>query len=102
MERGIIKWRAFNSVTNTKEMLHEEAKNTELIPMPILSEEQLNNIENTLIFGFYSAKILNIHYYKNGKIYIKNSTIKKIDSAMQTITLSDNSILLFKQIVKIQ
>ncbi len=102
MERGIIKWRPFHSVTNTTVMLREENKKTGLKKMPVLSDDQINDLEKKIIFSFYSAKPISINYYKNGMVYTKNGSIKKIDDIKHTITLSDNTILFFNQIIKIQ
>ena len=100
MERGIIKWRPFNSVINTKEMLNECVNKTNTITMPILSEDQITLLENKIIFSYYSKKIVTVKYYRNGKIYNITGIIKKIDSITHTINLN-NTTILFKQIITI-
>ncbi len=102
MDRGIIKWRPFHSVTNTITMLDEENKKLSTRKMPVLSDDQISELERQIIFSFYSAKEISINYYKDGLIYTKNDYIKKIDSIMHTITLADNTTLFFNQIIKIQ
>ena len=49
IERGIIKWMPFNSVISSKEVVNSILKEKSKIKMPILSEEQVINIEKTLI-----------------------------------------------------
>jgi hypothetical protein len=102
MERGIIKWRPFDSVTNTKALLSAETERINIKKMPLLSDEQIEELEKQVLFAFYTHKIISIKYYKNNNIYDKNGTIKKIDGINHTITLVDNTTLFFNQIINIQ
>ena len=102
MERGIIKWRPFNSVMDTKKVLAEEKRQMAKTTMPSLSEDQITEIEQKIITFFFSQNKAKIIYYKNGYVYSLNSLIKKIDSITKTIYLENNIILVFQQIINIQ
>ena len=102
MERGIIKWRPFNSVINTKKMLEEESLNQHYIEMPELSEEQLYYIQNKIEFSYYSKIKVTINYFKNNHIFKITGQIKKIDNVNHLIKLNDNTTLFFNQIINIQ
>lgn len=99
-DRGIIKWQPFESVTSTKSMIREINKEKSKIKHPLLSEEQINEIEQNLLLAFYEQNEIEIFYYKTGSIIKVKSNIKKIDSIHHKIYLK-NITLLFEQIVRI-
>ena len=101
-DRGMIKWQPFDSVTSTKKMTKEIAKSKNKIEMPILSEDQLIQIENNLKEAYYNSNDVTITYYFNGVLIKKNVKIKRLDYVKKQIRLSDNTLLYYKQIVKIK
>lgn len=62
MNRNKIKWLPFNSIINTQETLKERQIISSKHSMPILSEEQINELEENIIFNYYAKKksLLNI------------------------------------------
>ncbi len=102
MERNKIKWLPFNSVINTEQMLKQESQNSLIFTMPELSEEQINTLEEKIIFSYYSKKNIIIEYFQNNHIYKIKSQIKKIDSINHLIILNDNTNLFFNQIINLQ
>ncbi len=97
-DRGMIKWQPFDSVIEgskvKKQIMHEKEK----IDKPVLSEEEIYELEQKIINAYYLQTEININYYQNG--YIKNikSKIKKIDYIYKIIYLN-NQKLLFNQIL---
>ena len=98
-DRGFIKWAPFNSIINGKKVIHEVLDEKNKVKMPILSDEQKNNIEKSLLLHFYDNEIIQIDYFYAGKIYLLKGNIKKIDSIYHKIYL-DNYILYFDQIIR--
>lgn len=99
-DRGMVKWAPFNSVIPSKEIICSIQKEKEKIKMPLLSEDQKQNIENKLIEAFYEHKIINIAYFYDDRIIHKCGKIKKIDFTFHKIYFN-NQTLIFEQIIKI-
>jgi uncharacterized protein (DUF1015 family) len=81
-------------------MLKEEKEIKRLAKMPILDESQLNEIENKIMWAYYTQNKICLEYYKYGHFYKINCYIKKIDPINKVIITSSQS-LFFKQILKI-
>ena len=99
-DRGMIKWAPFNSVVNGKKIIYEILDDKSKIKKPILSDEQIDNLEKKLLLHFYDHEEVKIDYFYNGKIYPLKGNIKKIDSIYHKIYLN-NLILYFDQIIKV-
>lgn len=102
MNRNKIKWLPFNSIINTQETLKERQIISSKHSMPILSEEQINELEENIIFNYYAKKEVIIKYFQNGYIFTIKSVIKKIDDINHLIILSNNTTLFFNQIITLQ
>lgn len=100
MDRKMLKWAPFESVVSTnkvmKEVMHEKNK----IKKPILSIEQVEDIENKIINAYRDQDNINISYYEKGYIYNINSYIKKIDCINKLVYLN-NKIIYFNQITNV-
>ncbi|MBR1416555.1 MAG: YolD-like family protein [Bacilli bacterium] len=101
-DRGMIKWQPFDSLTNTKQMKHKLELEKQKVSMPILSDDQLQLIENNIKESYYSKSYIKIYYYFNGTILNKKCKIKFIDYPKKQITISDNTIIYYKQIVEVK
>lgn len=99
-ERGIIKWRPFDSVISGNKVVKELLKERSKIKRPILSEEQENNLEQKLVIAFYTNSEVKVAYFNNGKINNFQDQIKKIDSIYHKIYFCHHT-LLFEQIIEI-
>jgi hypothetical protein len=100
-DRGMLKWQPFDSVTSTKQMVLDILKQKDYQVMPTLSEEQINDIAETILEGYYNKTLVKISYYYAGKIYLKITKIKYLNKLKEQIILSDQTIIGFKQIIKI-
>lgn len=100
-DRGMIKWAPFNSVINNKYIINSLIKEKSRISQPILSNEEMLEIEEKIINAYYSKSYVTITYYQNG--YLENiaGKIKKIDKIYKIIYLEKTS-LFFKQIMNIK
>ena len=101
-DRGMIKWAPFDSVIGTKKLCYDILKEKDYIQIPILSQEQLEDIESNILSSYYSKSNLKITYYYMGKIYNTNSKIKYIDKYKNQIILNNGKILFFKQILGVK
>lgn len=101
LDRGIIKWQPFNSVTPSSSIINKIIKEKQKINKPILSEEQFENIQNSLLEAYNNEIQTNIEYYKNGIILKESTIIKILDLSHNRIILNTNKIIYFNQIIKI-
>ena len=101
LDRGIIKWAPFNSVTPSKELINRLSKEKLKISKPVLSEEQLENLQNNLFEAYNNELESIIRYYKNGMILNEKSKIKVLDLSHNRIILNNNKAIYFNQIITI-
>ena len=101
-DRGIIKWQPFESLTPSKKIIQSLVLEKSKITKPILSEEELATIENTIIDAYYCKEIIEISYFKNGFIQKTTSKIQKIDHIYKMVYLTNNLKLLFSQIIQVE
>lgn len=99
-DRGIIKWLPFNSLVNNKEVLYKVLKDKERQARPILSDDEISDIEKSIIDAYYTKDTIKITYYKNGYLYEEEGNVKKIDSSNKLIYFN-NLKLLFNQIIEV-
>lgn len=100
-DRGIVKWAPFNSVINGNQLLDEINYERNRISKPILSEEQIADLEENIITAYSERSIINLYFYKNGCINIINGQITKLDSANKIITINNKTRIYFNNIIDI-
>ncbi len=99
-ERGIIKWQPFNSCFNSEKILSDINNTKNRKPFPILSEDQIKNIEEKIIESFNLQLIITITYYYDGKINDIMGQINFLDITNKKIGIG-KQIIYFKQIINI-
>lgn len=99
-DRGMIKWQPFNSIIPSKQMIKDILTEKTKIKKPLLSDEQIQDIENKLIECYYEKVPIKINYYFQGNILATKGVIKKIDFTYHKIYLN-NQVLIFEQIISI-
>lgn len=99
-DRGMIKWQPFNSVISSQKIITDILKEKNKITRPVLSNENIKEIEDKLIDSYYCQTTINIHYYTAGIIKTIKAKIKKIDYVSKIIYLNNLKIY-FKQILSI-
>lgn len=100
-DRGIVKWAPFNSVINGNQLLDEINYERNRISKPILSEEQIADLEENIIIAYSERSIINLYFYKNGCINIINGQITKLDPANKIITINNKTRIYFNNIIDI-
>lgn len=101
-DRGMIKWQPFDSLTSSKKMVQHILHEKEKIPKPVLSEEQLREIQEKLWEGYHNQLNLRITYFFQGKYQVKqNVLILEIQVNQKRILFEDSSFLYFDQIIHV-
>ncbi len=100
-DRGIIKWQPFNNIIEEKYLIEKMILEKNKITKPILSSEQIEEIEQKIIESYYEQEIITIIYYQNGSLLKTTAKIQYIDTTYKKIYLNNQKILLFSQIIQI-
>lgn len=101
-DRGMIKWAPFASVVDPNYLVNNICEKKNKIEKPIFTEEILNEFEELIKYSLETKEIINIEYYKNGKIYKIKESVIKINALSKNIYLTNNIKLHFNNIVNIQ
>ena len=91
-QRGMKKWMPFNALEHYDDYINTTYEYKEKIERPTLSEEQKEEINNSLII--YNHDEVEITYFKQGEIRKIQGIINKIDVPYQTLTINKIKILL--------
>ena len=78
-DRGMKKWRPFASMpeqyTGLQEVINKQAE----VPQPLLTEEQMEQINFTLIEALHTNKQVYLTYYKKGQCITEKGFIQFVD-----------------------
>ena len=97
--RNEIKWAPFESLFQTNEIVQELERKRTIHEKPVLSEDELEEIEKNVLFSYHTHSHITVLYYYQGVNYQKSCIITAIDS--NKIFFQDHSSLYFEQILKI-
>ena len=100
IDRGIIKWQPFDSCFSSQSIINEIVKEKEKIRMPILSDDQLEYIQDKIIDAYNLKTEVKLQYYYDGNIFEEKGKIQYINSKEKKICLNKKFIYL-KQILNI-
>lgn len=94
--RGIVKWQAFKTLPEQYEQLDQYIEDQNKIEMPLLSNEQLLEIDEAIHEKLEKKLAVEVEYWKDG--YIKNLTgfIKKVDvleGLIKIINVTNNQVV---------
>ena len=95
-DRGMMKWRAFNAVIPAKELL----KKDEPFHMPILSKDEISELEETIADSYYAHSEIELEFFENKKLLKIKGVVTKIDSTSKNIIINSKKIN-FRQIYHI-
>ena len=85
--RSKAKWAPFNAVAPGEEMIKEVLKRKNIVKMPILSDDQITEIENKLINSYNNQIKINIKYFRGGRYYLREGIVDNIDVLGRKIVL---------------
>ena len=100
-DRGMVKWAPFNSVINGNQVLKEIKFVKSKMSKPVLSEEQIANLEEKIITSYSENSMIKLYYYKNEHINIINGRITKLDSVNKKIIINNKTSIYFNNIIDI-
>lgn len=98
-ERGMIKWRPFDNFGSSETMIKEINKERNIITMPSLSEEEINEFNDKIIYYYETKDIIDLKYFYNGYIYKLKGIISSINNKYLVIS---NKKIYFNQITWIK
>ena len=101
INRDIIKWQPYDSLVSSQKMINSIVNEKAKINKPILSSDQLNQLNDLIIEYFYEQINIIIKYYKNNNIYKTAGIIIDLNQSNKTITLNTNVKLHISQILQI-
>ncbi len=90
--RGKIKWQAFKTIPEQYEILEQYVKDQNKIPMPLLSDDQLEELNEKVHEKIKTNRIAEISYWEDGYITILSCYIQKLDTleSIMLIKREDN------------
>jgi len=97
--RGMIKWKPFNSLLN-KNDIQEILKKKALIQRPIIMEDKIIEINNTLIESINNNLKVEITYFNKGLLNKQIGIIEKINKIDKYILINKKRIY-FKNLINI-
>ena len=100
MQDRSIKWAPFDSVINSTNTLNEVNNKRNIITKPILSDDQIELLNERIFESFTNHIKINLYIYSNEKILKLNGYINNINKYKKCITFNKNYIY-FNQILKI-
>ncbi len=96
-DRGMKKWRPFSSVVPSRELKYAPSS----VPLPDLSEGQIEEYEEFLKFSLYTHSSLKVTYIENANIFHMEDYVTRFDQIKKDIYFSKKK-LNFRQIVEIE
>lgn len=88
VDRGIIKWNAFDALVGYSSMLEEMRYRLGKKSRPILSEDDFEAMNRNLQEALQTKRDIELKYYHDGYIRFTFGTVKKVDFTRKEITLS--------------
>ncbi|MGS0667657.1 YolD-like family protein [Staphylococcus arlettae] len=88
--RGSVKWQPFASIPEQYEQIAQYIEDQNKIDKPLLSDDQLQQLNETLVFKMFNDPHINVRYFSNGYIKEKEGVIHKVDPYTQTLHLYEN------------
>lgn len=99
--RGEVKWQPFNAVVPASEVLQELKEKRNQQKLPILSEDDKENLEQNIQKAYHTKEKIQIIYFWKNQFYRKLGIIDHFNFQNKQIYFDDHTSLYFEQITKI-
>lgn len=99
--RNEVKWAPFNSLINGNKLIKELEQENTKVSKPILSEDQLEAINEKIFEATTTKSLINIKYYQKGNMYFEKGIINFLNRNNQYI-LINNLKIFCNQIISIE
>lgn len=96
-DRGMKKWRPFNSVTSKEELLRKPACDD----FPNLSQYEIQEFEELLEYSLYTHSKVHIAFIENGSRKSIDDYVEKLDPIKKDVILKSRKIN-FRQIYEVK
>lgn len=90
-QRGMVKWQPFASLPEQANYINNLIYKMNKIERPILSEDQLNELNEKLFVCFENKETICLEYFYDGYIYLVEGIIIKINPIKKTIIIENNN-----------
>lgn len=90
-QRGMVKWQPFASLPEQANYINKLIYEMNKIERPILSEDQLNELNETLFRAFENKEQIALEYFHDGYIYLVEGIIIKIDPIKKSLIVENNN-----------
>nr|CEG62417.1 hypothetical protein [Staphylococcus saprophyticus] len=77
--RGSIKWQPFASIPEQYEQIAQYMEDQNKIDKPLLSDDQLQQLNETLVFKIFNEPYIKVRNFKNSYIKFIEGYIHKVD-----------------------
>lgn len=102
VDRGIIKWSAFDALVGYHSMLEEMKYRLGKKEKPILSEDEQEELNRSLQEAVRLNSEIELKYYRDGYLRFTYGTIEKINYQSRVIVLSTKEKFNAEDIIEIQ
>lgn len=100
-DRGMVKWQPFSAVASGNSMIDEVLNERDKLEMPTLSDDQTMELQEKIFKAFNNQEVVNIKYYKAGKLYVNKGKISNIDVSKLKIVINFEISVFFSQIIEV-
>ena len=90
-QRGMVKWQPFASLPEQASYINKLLYEINKMDRPILSEDQLNELNEKLFEYFENKELIKLSYYHDGYLYLVEGVITKIDPIRQLLIIENNT-----------
>ncbi|MEL0538965.1 YolD-like family protein [Staphylococcus debuckii] len=87
--RGMVKWAPFATLPEQFERLHQYAVDQTKVERPVLSEDQIHELNQQIQKAFHTQTAIKVRYFKNGWIRALDLMPTKIDYLEQLLIGKD-------------
>ncbi|OEK56308.1 YolD-like family protein [Staphylococcus equorum] len=89
--RGMVKWAPFATIPEQHERLNQFKQDQNKIEKPELSDDQLNELNDTLILKMFHEPNIEVSYFEDGYIQSIEGYIHKVDTHQQILHLYEGT-----------
>lgn len=100
-DRGMVKWAPYKSLPEQEDYLEEMEKEKLRTEMPLLSEEELEELNNTLS-SLKKGDEISLDYFENGYRSVIEGRFHFYDIVMKAVKLLDNRLIPINEIIGIR
>lgn len=88
-QRTMVKWQPFASLPEQANYINRLIHEMNKIEKPILSEDQMNELNEKLYLCFENKEYVRIQYFHEGYLYLVEGIIYKVDSLKHKIMVEN-------------